>query len=195
MAARLLSLERPVIFLLCDIQERFRPLIHNFSTVVNNAGRLVRISNALGLRTIATEQYPKALGKTVDELAGVMGEKPDKNLTVEKKLFSMLVPEVQSQIPDNAQCVLFGIEAHVCILQTALELVSRNIECHLVVDAVSSQNVSDRAIALERLKQAGVIFTSTESVGFQLVRGADHPVFKAISNIAKEPRDPNVLSA
>ncbi len=171
------------VFLLCDVQERFRPLIHNFPAVLSNSARLCRLAKQLEIPTIATEQYPKAFGHLCPELTGLVN-----GPTFEKKLFSMLTPEVLAALPAKSQCVLFGIEAHVCVLHTALDLLARDHQCHIVVDAVSSQNKLDREVALTRLREAGCVMTTMESVPFQLLRSADHKGFKAMSEIVKEPR-------
>eukprot|EP00735_Rhodelphis_limneticus_P008791 TRINITY_DN2277_c0_g1::TRINITY_DN2277_c0_g1_i1::g.6680::m.6680 TRINITY_DN2277_c0_g1::TRINITY_DN2277_c0_g1_i1::g.6680 ORF type:complete len:240 (-),score=67.37,sp/B5X0W9/ISOC1_SALSA/48.62/3e-53,Isochorismatase/PF00857.15/5.8e-25 TRINITY_DN2277_c0_g1_i1:508-1227(-) len=178
------------IFFLCDIQERFRPLIHKFPVVVHGANMLVDGAKALQVPIIATEQYPKALGHIVSEInmEGVA--------VFEKTLFSMCIPEVCQRLealPKVRNVVLFGIEAHVCILQTALDLQEKGYHVMLVLDAVSSQRPLDRETAIKRMLQAGVTPTTIESVLFQLLKDTKHPNFKDISNVAKRVRPTETL--
>ena len=183
----------------CDVQERFRPLIAGFDAVAETSSRLVRGARALGLPAIVvTEQYPKALGPTVDEIASVLDDAPPstsatgtetKTTVVAKTDFSMLVPEVQRALPQNIKSVILcGIEAHVCVWQTTLDLRSRDVDVHLCVDGISSQRLSDRELGLRRAAQAGAFLCSSEMVLFQLTRGTSNPAFKAVSALAKEER-------
>ena len=182
--------------LVCDVQERFRPLIAGFDAVAETSSRLVRGARALGLPAIVvTEQYPKALGPTVDEIARHLDADAaagtTKTTVVAKTDFSMLVPEVQRALPAGLKSVvLCGIEAHVCVWQTVLDLRSRDvaIDVHLCVDGISSQRLGDRELGLARAAQAGAFLCSSEMVLFQLTRGTSNPAFKAVSALAKEER-------
>jgi isochorismate hydrolase len=87
---------------------------------------------------------------------------------------------------DKEQVVLCGIESHVCVLQTAMDLIQQGKEVHVVADAVSSQRAYDRTVAMERLKDIGVYFTTSESLMFQLLKTSTHPHFKACSKLLKE---------
>jgi len=162
---------RPILsqtaFFLCDIQERFRPLIHNFETLTLNSQILVNASRLLEIPVIATEQYSKAFGHIIPEIE--MGE----DIPVfEKKKFSMMTEEVTQhfQTLNKDTVVLFGIETHVCVLQTCLELLERgDVTVHLVHDCVSSQRRFEREMAIERLVRAGAFVNSTEGILFQLM--------------------------
>ena len=189
------------VLFVCDVQERFRPLIAGFDAVAETSSRLVRGAQALGLPAIVvTEQYPKALGPTVDEVASVLKSPSSsststaaptttKTTVVAKTDFSMLVPEVQQALPAATKSVILcGIEAHVCVWQTTLDLRSRGIDVHLCVDGVSSQRLPDRELGLARAAQAGAFLCSSEMLLFQLTRGTSNPAFKAISALAKEER-------
>ncbi|KYQ92634.1 hypothetical protein DLAC_06630 [Tieghemostelium lacteum] len=172
----------------CDIQTKFVPLIHQMPKVILNTKYTMKACNILNIPIIITEQYPKALGNTVDEL-----ESKKQKYVFEKTLFSMLTNEVQKTLDTDLKGVksilLTGIESHVCVFQTSLDLIEKGYDVHILEDAVSSQNPSDRAIAIERLKQSGVFVTSTESAIFQLTKDAKHPNFKLISNLVKERID------
>lgn len=185
MSASRLARLRPetTALLICDVQERFRSGIHKFATVVSGAQRMIRVANELKIPFIVTEQYPKGLGKTVEELdlsqAVCVAEKTD---------FSMIVPEVTPHLEKMTDLILVGIEAHVCVQQTTLDLLEMGKQVHLCVDAVSSQTLTDRQCGLHRAAGAGAVLTTTESVMFELIRSKDHPSFKAISTTLKETR-------
>ena len=181
---------RPV-FLLCDVQERFRPLILRYPAVLHGAGFMLRLAAALERPVAATEQYPKALGASCAELQPLLagaGAAP-RVAVFPKMLFSMLTPEVDAHLA--ARCgaegfdsaVLFGIEAHVCIQQTALELLRRGKQVLIAADATSSQRAGDRSAALQLLLAAGATVSTVESIAMSLIGGADHPKFKEVSKL------------
>ena len=121
--------------LICDIQERFRPVIHRFDAVAKRTAFLTQCCQSLQVPIIITEQNPRALGSTVSEIKQVLDESRAKVFS--KMQFSMLTPEVEEALTGN-QIILCGIESHVCVLQTALDLIERGLEVHLVCDATSS---------------------------------------------------------
>ena len=165
-----------------DVQEKFRNGIHKFATVVTGCKRMVRAANELNIPVVVTEQYPKGLGKTVDELD------VSKATVVEKTAFSMIVPDVVTKLSEAnpTDAVILGLEAHVCVQQSTLDLLEQGINVHLCVDAVSSQTTTDRSCGLHRAASSGAYLTTTESVLFELIRSKDHPSFKAISGCVKE---------
>jgi len=189
MAARLARLKpESTIFLVCDVQEKFRAAIHKFATVVTGSQRMIRTAKELSIPVIVTEQYPKGLGKTVSDID------VSECTVVEKTDFTMIVPEVKAIFDDKkpTDAVIVGLEAHVCVQQTTLDLIAAGVNVHLCVDAVSSQTTTDRSCGLHRAAGAGAFITTTESVMMELIRGKDHPNFKAISTAIKEtrPADP-----
>jgi len=142
-----------------------------------------------------TEQYPKALGHTVAEIKEIL---PTEFQYVDKTRFSMCVAAVQEQLkslPSVTQVLLVGIEAHVCVLQTSLDLMESGYEVHIMVDGVSSARLNDRAVALQRLAAAGACLSTSEMALFQLAGDAKHPAFKAISALAKEKRPEPITPA
>ncbi|DBB08350.1 hypothetical protein WJX82_009410 [Trebouxia sp. C0006] len=174
--------------LVCDVQERFTALITGFDVVVDTCRRMVAGAKALDMPILVTEQYPKALGGTKqlikDSLPTGMQAHP-------KLLFSMCGDDTAgwwAKHSEIRQVLLCGIEAHVCVLQTALDLLDRGIEVHLVVDGISSQRLVDRQIALNRASQSGAFLGTSEMLLFQLMQGAKHPAFKTISTLFKENR-------
>ena len=152
-------------FLLCDVQERFRPLIHNGETVISTCRYMTSVAKALRIPVVATQQYTKVFGPTVPDC---FASTEDLQATpiFEKKLFSMLTPEVQAKLDtyDTTESyVIMGIEAHVCVQQTCLDLLEQGKDVHLIVDAVSSQQLVDREVALQRLQAAGVYLTTAQT--------------------------------
>ena len=156
--------------------------------VIDTASKMLRCARELQMPVIVTEQYPKALGSTVEELAKDL---PESTTAVPKTVFSMIVPEVEEQLkqlPDVKQVVLVGIEAHVCVTATTLDLIEKGYEVHLITDGISSRTAEDRAVGLQRMMQAGALVSSFEMAAFQLMGHAKHPNFKAVSALAKEER-------
>eukprot|EP00922_Rhytidocystis_sp_ex-Travisia-forbesii_P056580 GHVS01083729.1.p1 GENE.GHVS01083729.1~~GHVS01083729.1.p1 ORF type:complete len:286 (-),score=33.79 GHVS01083729.1:261-1118(-) len=173
------------MFFCCDIQERFRSLIVNMPHVVHTAATMAQSCRILGIPLVVTEQNPRALLPTVAEVDVSNAFK------VEKTRFSMMVPQVTDFMrttPDRKNVVLFGIEAHVCVQQTALDLLSEGCSVHLICDGISSQRAIDRSTALRRMQQAGAHLTTSESVLFELISDSTHPNFKPISALMKQPR-------
>lgn len=167
---------------LCDIQEKFAPHIANFDSVAATARKMVAAGAELDLPLIVTEQNPRALGPTLPSI-DVSGAK----LKVAKTLFSMCVPEVEQKLKElgTKHVVLFGIESHVCVTQTALDLLSMGHEVVVLADGVSSMNSAEVPLALQRLRDAGAQVASSESILFQLVKDAGDAKFKAISGLVK----------
>ena len=179
--------------LICDVQERFRDLIFNFGSVASAAGFLVGASRVLGMRALATEQYPERLGATVAEV-GLGGEAGAGVPVLPKKKFSMLTPEVEAKLEemqaeeDQEQLesfIIVGLETHVCVQQTCLDLLAKGYNVHLAVDGISSMRAFDRSVALERMRAAGAFTSTAESLVFELLGSADHPQFKQCSGLVK----------
>ena len=142
------------------------------------------VALALDIPIVATQQYTKVFGPTVKECF----EDPahmEATPIFEKKLFSMVTPEVSEHLEGlkRNSYVLFGIEAHVCVQQTALDLLEQGHDVHIIVDGVSSQQPIDREIALQRLAGSGAYLTTAQSAAFMLMQSANHPNFKAVSKL------------
>lgn len=170
-------------FFCCDMQERFRPAIAHFEDITLVSKRLLEGAYALDIPVFVTEQYPRGLLHTVPEL-----DISKAKAVVEKTIFSMMVPELEMKLQtvQNLQSVvLFGVEAHVCIQQTALDLLARGIGVHVIADATSSRSDIDRQLAFNRLRCHDAIITTAESVLLQLVKDKNHPKFKEIQGLIK----------
>lgn len=179
---------------LCDLQDKFRKNIEYFPEIVEISNRLLRAFKLLELPIVCTEQYPKGLGCTVPELEVVENEVP----VFDKTKFSMYLPPIQEIIKNKEikSVVICGIEAHVCIQQTALDLLESGLDVHLVVDACSSRSMIDRMYAFERLRDSGAFLTTSESVILCLAGGSSHPMFKQLQKIIRESApDTGLLAA
>lgn len=172
-----------------DIQERLVPAMKKGSLVVWNTRRLIDGAKLFDVPVFVTEQYPQGLGQTMPELAAVL---PENTPVFEKKAYSAcLVPEFVDALRSReslGKVLLTGIESHVCVLQTALDLLALGYETHLVADAISSRFASDYDMALRRLESSGVMLTTTESALFQWCRTAEAPQFKDVSRIVRETK-------
>jgi nicotinamidase-related amidase len=168
--------------LIIDVQEKLMPLIEDRDMVVANAVRLVRAARTLNIPVWATEQYPRGLGPTVPELAELIPHRPDKTI-----FHCCAVPELLEQLHGRGvqHLTLAGIETHVCVAQTALELMGLGFRVQVPADAVASRFQLDWQFALRRLEHAGAVVSTTESTLFEWVERSDHPHFKAISQLVK----------
>jgi nicotinamidase-related amidase len=168
--------------LVVDLQERLLARMEDRERVVANATRLVRGAKILGLPVCATEQYPQGLGPSVPELAELVPDRPSKT-----HFHCCSVPQFLEQLYGHQvrHVTLAGIEAHVCVAQTALELRNLGFSVQVAADAVASRHKVDYDFALRRLERAGVVVSTTEAVLFEWTERSDRPEFKAISELIK----------
>lgn len=166
------------VLVVIDIQERLAAVMPARDGVVRKAGILVEAAARLGVPVVVTEQYPKGLGYTVQELVEKLPANAER---VEKTTFSACAALPLSA----AQMVIAGMEAHVCVLQTAIELASAGREVFVVGDAVCSRTEENRTNALDRMRAAGVVVTNTESVLFEWLRDAGHEHFRELSKLIR----------
>ncbi len=168
-----------------DVQELFRPLIHDMELVLANCSRLIRFCDRLEIPLLVTEHYPRKLGGTVPELASL----PTRFEPLEKISFSCAGDAqflAQLHALHRDQIVLCGIETHVCVYQTARDLVDDGYQVVVAADAVSSRQVSNRNLALAYLRDIGVQVMTTEMVMFEILKVARTDDFKAVADILKE---------
>lgn len=169
--------------LVIDVQEKLMVKIPGEARLVRNIAFLIDGARLLDVPVTATEQYPKGLGSTVPELARRLPERPDKTA------FSCCaIPSVVDGFrrAGRSKVVLTGIETHVCVLNTALDLLAANFQVYLAVDAVGSRFAIDHDVALRRLESAGAILTTAETALFEMTGGAGHPRFKQVSALVQE---------
>mmetsp|Transcript_20206 Transcript_20206/g.42441 ORF Transcript_20206/g.42441 Transcript_20206/m.42441 type:complete len:262 (-) Transcript_20206:229-1014(-) len=174
--------------LVCDVQERFRPLIHKMETVVNTTKFMTSVAKELDFPIVATQQYTKVFGPTI---ADAFADPADIGTSVpvfEKKKFSMMTEECSAHLSslDKTSFLLVGIEAHVCLQQTALDLLEKGHDVHIIADGVSSQQSYDREMALRRMESSGAWLTTAQSAAFMLMGSAEHSNFKAVSKLVKD---------
>lgn len=172
------------IGLIIDIQERLVPAMFEKETLLKNCQVLISGLNELGIQFIVTQQYTKGLGETAKEISEVI---PGFNY-IEKRDFSCCdEPVFAEKLKDLSakNIIICGIESHVCVLQTAVDLKAAGYNPVVVMDCVSSRVPASIEIAKERFRLEGIMMTSYESVLFELTRSAAAPEFKAISKLVK----------
>jgi len=179
-----LNPERAALIVI-DVQEKLIPAMNNrvSNQVIQHSQLLVEGFEALNLPIIATEQYSKGLGHTVSPLQAATRQH-----CIEKTSFSCCGEPafLQALAKTGArQLLLCGMEAHVCVYQTLLDLLDGGYQVHLVKDAICSRFKSDFQVACAAAATAGASLTSTEIALFQLVEGAGHPGFKTVSQLAR----------
>jgi nicotinamidase-related amidase len=177
--ATVLDRDRAVLIVV-DVQEAFRPAVGDFDRVAHGASVLVDGARTLGLPVIVTEQYPKGLGHTVPEVA----EHLDGVEPIEKMCFSAARAD-GFDVDGRDQALVCGIESHVCVSQTAHDLLDRGLEVHVARDAVTSRTEENRELGIHKMEQAGAVVTSVETALFELVGQAGTPEFKAIQGLVK----------
>ena len=183
------------ILLLIDFQGKLVHQVHRPGLVLATAHRLLRLADLFQVPVVLTEQYPKGIGATEPGLRDAFDALQVPKFHLEKTAFGCCGDEAFEGIlhrarpllePGDRQIVVAGIEAHVCVMQTVLELRRTGQEVHLCWDGVSGRGEEYRRHALERMAAAGAVLTNHESVGFEWARDKDHPRFKALSALLKE---------
>lgn len=167
-----------------DIQERLLPSIFEGERVVRNTVRLIKGARALGIPVLVTEQYKKGLGATTGAVAAEIADLP----RMEKIAFSACGAagfEKALKKKKISDVILCGIEAHVCVSQTCLDLLDKRFRVFVVVDAMSSRTTDNHFIAVERMRDAGGVVASTEMVLFELLEKAGTEEFKQILALVK----------
>jgi nicotinamidase-related amidase len=170
-----------------DVQERLFPAMDSDhrEEVMRNLKVLAATAQRLQLPTLATEQYPKGLGHTLPEMKAAL---PTGLTPIEKVAFSCWgVEAFRSRLTASGarQVLLGGIEAHVCVLMSALDLLAAGYGVHIVADAVTSRTQANWRLAMAQLRQAGAVVTTTETVLFQLLRQADSDDFRELARLIR----------
>lgn len=181
-APRLSSLDTQILVI--DVQDRLLAKMPRVPEFLRDVGFLLDAAQQLQLPIFATEQYPKGLGPTHPDIAKRLSpERPAK-----VAFSSCGAPGVLSDLRSTgrANIVLVGMETHVCVLNTALDLLAVPFNVFLPVDALSSRFAIDHDTALRRMEKAGCILTTVETVAFECLGGSDHPRFKAISQLVQQ---------
>lgn len=170
--------------LIIDIQERLFNHIHQNEALKKNVRILIQGLRLLDIPLLVTEQYSKGLGETIPEVKDLIGEfRPIEKITFSCCDESRFLRELN--MLNRKYVILAGIEAHVCVLQTVLDLVENGYVPVLVEDCISSRKLNDKTIGIERMRQEGSIITTYESVLLELCRVAGTETFKKISGLIK----------
>ena len=173
------------LLLLVDVQERLAPAMHDAARLLRKAAALAEGCRLLGVPLVATEQYPKGLGRTVPELRGAVEAAGG---PLEKTDFSCAADAgVRARLDalGRRTVLLAGVETHVCVLQTALDLQDSGRRVLVVEDATASRAPEDRAAGLARLRMAGVEPATVEMVLFELMGSSRHPCFRDVQALVK----------
>lgn len=168
-----------------DMQEAFRQVIPDFGEVAGRIAKAVQGARLLEVPVIVTEQYPRGLKHTAEEILPHLSAEPK---AIEKMCFSSCkADDFQSQLISRniRQVIVCGIEAHICVTQTVLDLLSSGLEVHLLVDCITSRKRESKEVAFARLTQAGAVPSNLEMALFEMMRSADSPQFKAIQSLIK----------
>jgi len=175
---------RQTALLIVDVQQRINSVVMNGTGVVENIVKLIETCKIYHLPIFITEQYPKGLGPTEPKILEAL----ESNSPLQKMTFSCcgsgeLIEQIRAK--GIKQLIVAGIEAHVCVQQTALDLLAQDFQVHVPKDAVSSRKELDYQTALERMARAGIVLTTIETALFELMAEAGTPEFKKVSKLIK----------
>lgn len=169
-----------------DIQEKLLKLMQNREQVVGNSAILIKMAHVLDIPILWCQQVPAVLGPTVHDLSEILMTADAKPL--DKTTFSCcghdtFMNKIDELKPQTA--IVCGIESHVCVFQTAMDLIQHGLYVHVVADAVSSRTNENKQIGLHRMAKEGAVITSTEMLLFELLRDSKHPKFRELSKLIK----------
>ena len=172
------------VLVVVDEQERLMPSIFEVERVVARSRAMIGIADAVGLHVIFTEQYPKGLGPTTQEIRALFGERTP----IAKTSFGCYGCEefADAMATGGYETVLLaGVETHICVFQTAAQCIERGLRVHILTDAVSAGSQSDHAVGLERLRQIGAVTSSTIMATYEYLREAGTPLFRQVLPLLK----------
>jgi len=180
-AASRLDADRTALVVV-DVQEAFRKAIPDFERIAKATATLIEGAEALGVPVVITEQYPKGLGETAPEVAEHL---PDGTEPLEKLVFSAAEAE-GFDLGDRDQALVCGIETHVCVNQTVLDLLGSGLDVEVAEDAVGSRTEENKRVGLHKMERAGAVLTSVETALFELLGRAGTDEFKRIQKLILE---------
>ncbi|TAQ90905.1 hypothetical protein B7494_g757 [Chlorociboria aeruginascens] len=175
-------LRRPALFI-CDIQEKFRKAIWEYDKVIATTQKMIKASSILNIPIYATTQNRARLGETCPELSLLNAVEH-----ADKTAFSMWIPSIERHFnsAEPSEIVIVGIESHICVTQTTLDVLANGHKVYILADGISSVNPEEIPIALARLRSAGAVVTTSESFLYELMGDASIPEFKGIAALVKE---------
>ena len=166
-----------------DIQEKLVNMLQNSIQITENTEKLMKAASILNIDTIVTEQYPKGLGQTIESIKNI------KDFTiVEKNTFSAIqTPEFVNKFNNlkNKNILIFGIETHICILQSVIDLLENSYNVFIIENCSSSRDVNNHKTALEVMKQKGAYVITLEIALFNLIKSSKHSKFREIQQLIK----------
>jgi nicotinamidase-related amidase len=168
-----------------DMQEGFRSVISDFAEIAVRIALVAHAAQLLKIPLIVTEQYPRGLGRTANEIKAVM---PADFNVIEKTAFSSCGAqsfEAELERTQALHVLICGIEAHICVNQTTHDLLERGYRVHLLTDCITARSSHNKQIGLAKMQQSGAILSSTELALFELLRDSKHEQFKAIQKLIK----------
>lgn len=172
-------------FVVIDMQECFRAFIPDFAQTASNIAIFLRAAKLLDVPVIITEQYPKGLGRSAEEILLALDAD---HAPLEKTTFSSCgAPAFVSSLKELniKQVIVAGIEAHICVNQTAHDLLDNGFQVHLLTDCISARFETNKRVALDKMMQSGAVPSSVEMALFELMRDSKHEHFKAIQQLVK----------
>ncbi|CAD0029595.1 unnamed protein product [Aureobasidium pullulans] len=175
---------------ICDLQEKFRSAIHEYGRVITTTQKLLKACQILDIPVFATTQLRAKLGETCSELGLDSPDGIKTHAHVDKSAFSMFVPEIRDAFKklggEAREVIIVGIESHICVTQTTLDLLKEGHKVYIIADGVSSCNKEEVPIALARLRAEGAVVTTSESWLYECMGDASMPEFKQIAGLVKE---------
>lgn len=174
------------LLLVIDLQEKLMPAIYESDKIIKNSACLLKVFEMYGIKKIATEQYPKGLGQSVDEIK----ENLDDEYIFSKTSFDAITDEVSSYLKENkiTNVIITGAETHICVYQTVRRLLFEGYKVFVVEDAVSSFNKEQKDLGLKSMSDMGASLVNTEMLMFDLASDAKDENFKEISKMVKNLR-------
>ena len=171
--------------LMIDMQKRLMPVIAESESILERTRVLLQGLSLLQVPLTVTTQYRKGLGETIEELYALLSEQEQ----VDKISFSCMdEPEIKKRLEKEGrrQVLVFGVEAHICVLQTVIDLREQGYTPVVILDCIGSRKSEDKEAALLRMKQEGALFSSAESILYELTRRAGNDSFRQISRLTRE---------
>ncbi len=181
--SRILNRDEAVLFII-DVQESFRKVLRDFAELTRNISVLIEAMKILNVPIVVTEQYPRGLGHTVEELTAML---PPHQIFEKNCFSSAAIPELLDWLKQSGkrQIILSGIETHVCVNQTAHDLLYHGYDVHLISDAVTSRIASNKAIGIQKIIGSGAVPSSVETALFEMLVEAGTAQFKEIQKLVK----------
>lgn len=177
--------EKNTVVVIIDVQEKLARVMHDRAGLVENLQKLVRGMLVLDVPVLWLEQNPSRMGATIPEIVELMGSglKPISKMSFSGYGDPVFIENLEAI--SRRQVLLAGIEAHVCVYQTAAELIQRGYEVGVVADAISSRRAADRDIGVARMQSEGVKLSCVEMALFELMRSATHPAFREVLKVVR----------